>query len=126
MTAVRVQFGVQEDARRVVADVLASVPALSDRERSRLAAELVAQLRDAGCLASAVEQHYNAAQTALLISRCPKYVGAQAKAGRFGPVMRDDGGWLIPASGIQRWLSARLFFPSPQALASPPAKGEAA
>lgn len=112
MTPVRVQFGVQEDARRAVLDVLAGerhAKLLNDRQRSQLAHELVAALREAGCLASAVEQHYDATQTAQLISRCSKFVGLEAKAGRFGPVMRDDKGWLIPASGIQRWLDARTF-----------------
>lgn len=114
MTTVRVQFGVQEDARRVALEVLADghySKLLNDRERSRVASMLVAALRDAGCLAQSVEQHYDATQTAVLIRRCSKYVGLQARAGGFGPVMRDDGGWLIPATGIQRWLDARLFLP---------------
>lgn len=109
MNTMRVQFGVQEDARRAVLDVLAGVKALNERERARLASGLVVALREAGCLASSVEQHYDATQAAGLISRCTKYVGHQARDGFFGPVLRDDKGWLIPASGLQRWLDARLF-----------------
>lgn len=114
MTAVRVQFGVQEDARRAVLaalEVLPDAQRLEPLQRARLASKLTLALRDAGCLASAVEQHYDAQQTAGLIQRCAKYVGLQAKAGQFGPVCRDDRGWLIPASGIQRWLDGRLFAP---------------
>jgi hypothetical protein len=129
MNTVRVQFGVQEDARRVIADVLADghhSKLLNDRQRARLAQVLTSALRDAGCLASAVEQHYDAQQTAVLIQRCSKYVGLQARAGAFGPVMRDDKGWLIPASGIQRWLEARLFAGSAAGVFSAKKEGEAA
>lgn len=103
----RVQFGVVEDARRVALQALAAVP--DARLRARLAGEVTTALREAGALAQAVEQHYNARQVAELIARCPDYVCAQAKAGAFGPVMRDDGGWLIPASGVQAWLARRVF-----------------
>lgn len=106
------EFGTLEDARRVVQDALSQAPTLSARERSRLSAELVADLRDKGLLAQCQEQLYTAVQAARLISRSPKYVAQQAKAGALGPVGLDDGGWLIPASGLQRWFTARLFLSS--------------
>jgi hypothetical protein len=107
LTATRVQFGVTEDARRAVFAALA--PVEDARRRARLANEVTSALRAEDLLAQSVEQHYNARQVADLVSRHPDYIAAQAKAGKFGPVMRDDGGWLIPASGVQAWLAARVF-----------------
>lgn len=109
MTVVRVQFGVQEDARRVALDLLAGCGDLDSRQQARLAAELVARLRDAGLLQQSVEQHYSALEAGRLVGRGKKYMQAEARAGRIPGAKIDDGGWLLPASGLQRWLDAKLF-----------------
>lgn len=114
MLAVKVQFGVLEDARRVVLDSLNECPSLDARSRARLASVLVAALRDAGLLAQSVEQHYSATQVANLLNRSSKHVAQQAKAGAFGPVALDDGGYLIPASGVQQWLDRRILGSNPE------------
>lgn len=102
----RVEFSVVEDVRRALFLELEGLP---ERQRSKLALRLTAKLRDGGWLTSGVEQHFKAVETAALISRTPEFVVKQCKAGRFGPVYRDDGGWLVPASGVQSWLAERLF-----------------
>lgn len=106
MTMVRVEFGVIEDARHVI---YAGLDGLEPRAQARLANKLTAALREAGLLSQAVEQHYNLRQLCALVGRCEKHLKAELIAGRFGTVMRDDGGWLVPASGVQGWLVARVF-----------------
>jgi hypothetical protein len=101
-----VRCSVPAEARRAVFLILDGLP---ERQRSALAGRVVAALRDAKLLASSVEQHFNATETARLVSRSPEYVVREFKAGRFGPVYRDDGGWLVPASGIESWLERRRF-----------------
>lgn len=57
----------------------------------------------------AIEQHYNATRVAALLGRCDEWVVRRIKAGDFGPVSRDDGGWLIPASSVNRYLAKHVF-----------------
>jgi len=105
LLAARVHFSSLEDARRVVFSILAgSLPA---RDQSRLASVIAARLRDAGLLGSCVEQHFSAAQVAALLGRSPAWAVKRAKAGEFGPVAWDDG-LLIPASGVNWYLSVRI------------------
>jgi hypothetical protein len=59
-----------------------------------------------------IEQHYSAVQVAGLLGRCPEYVVKLAKSGRLGPVFRDAGGWIIPASGVRAWLSSCRVTPN--------------
>lgn len=54
-----------------------------------------------------VEQHYKAADVAVLVCRSTKHVVQEAKRGAFGRVFFDAGGWLIPASGVTAWLELR-------------------
>jgi len=37
--------------------------------------------------------------------RSDRWVKDKAKAGEFGEVFRDNGGWLIPEAGLQAYLS---------------------
>ena len=101
----RVEFSSVEDVRRVLFLELEGA-GLSQRERSRVAGVLTGKLRAAGLLAGSVEQHYSAVQVAALLNRGDDYVCRLARSGKFGPVMRDDGGWIIPASGVQAWLAS--------------------
>lgn len=94
------------DAARRVA--LARLVWLPVRSRERAAASVAEALWRAGFFSGQVEQHYSAARVAELVGRCPEHVVSQVKAGQFGPVFRDAGGWIIPASGVQRWLASRL------------------
>ena len=103
---VQVEFGPVEEARRVVLAALGE--AVSPAQAARLASVVTARLRNAGLLGG-VERHYSAATTGLLLSRSPEHVVAQIKLGRFGVCYRDDGGWLVPESGVQGWLAARVF-----------------
>lgn len=103
----RIQLSTLDDARRVVLDLLDCVP---ERSRGRLAGQVVAALRDAGLLAASIEEHYSAAQVARFLGRSAEWVSDRARAGDFGRVVRDDGGWLIPASGVQRYLDAHSFY----------------
>lgn len=104
--AVSVAFSTSEDVRRALFLHLDGLP---ERQRLALASKLTKVLRDGGWLASSVEQHYKAAQVAQLVARTPEHVVAQAKAGAFGVVYRDDGGWIIPASGVQQWLMGKIY-----------------
>jgi len=113
----RVEFGSVEDARRAVFSVLMET-GLTERERSRTAGAVVSRLRSAGLLGQVIEQHYSAAQVAGLLGRCAEYVVKLAKAGQFGPVARDEGGWIIPASGVQSWLSSRTVSTSRKEIAA--------
>jgi len=106
MTEVRVNFGVFEDARRVVFCELTGLPS---RQQSKLAHAVVSQLRNAGLLPGCVDQHYSATQTAALLGRSPEFVVKEISRGKLRPVYRDGGGWLVPASSIQRWLDERTF-----------------
>lgn len=106
VTRVEIRFDTLKDVRAALFLELADLP---DRQRAVLASRLAAKLRDGGWLADAIEQHYNATATAEKIGRTPEHVVKECKAGRFGVVYRDDGGWLIPASGIQSWLERRIF-----------------
>lgn len=106
LQAVRVEFSAVEDARRVVVEALASVP---ERQRSRLAAVVVAALRDAGSLGATIEQHYSAQDCARLLGRSARHITDECKRGNFGRVFFDAGGWMIPASGVQAWLERREF-----------------
>jgi hypothetical protein len=101
-----VQFSTVEDARRVVFSLLGGIPASA---RAKAAAQAACALRDEGLLASSVEQHYSAVHVAKLLDRSPEYVKRQVEAGEFGPVCRDGGGWLIPASGVALWLARRVW-----------------
>jgi hypothetical protein len=107
LAAVRVVFSSLEDARRVVFLELNKVRnrKLSDQERSRVASRIAAALRDAGVLGSGIEQHYSAAQVAVLCGqRTSAWAVQHAKAGAFGRVFFDGGNWLIPASGVRDYL----------------------
>ena len=104
ITLLRVEFSTVEDARRRVFFELASLP--DERKRARLAGSIAASLRDAGLLARSVEQHYSAADLGALLGRSAEHVGKLARRGEFGPVAKDAGGYLIPASGVQSWLDA--------------------
>jgi len=106
LPVVRVEFGAVEDARRVVLGALAGVP---ERQRARLAARVVADLRAAGCLGAVVEQHFSAQDCAALLGRSPRHVADECKRGNFGRVFFDAGGWMIPASGVEAWLQAREY-----------------
>lgn len=108
----RVSVGTLEDARRAVFSVLQG---FDHRKRAQVCAGVVESLRAAGVLGAVVDQHYSAAELARLLGRCPEYVSDQARKGAFGPVMRDAKGWLIPASGVNRWL-AGLVVTSPAEL----------
>jgi hypothetical protein len=79
------------------------------RLRERAAFVIVSALRDAGFFAGAVEQHYSAVTVARLLSRSPEYITQQVKRGAFGRVFRDGAGWMIPASGVRRWLEDRAL-----------------
>jgi hypothetical protein len=103
---VSVRFSTLEETRAALFLELADLP---PRQRSALAARITAQLRDRGLIQQSVEQHFNATQTGQLVSRSPEHIVKECKAGRFGRVYRDDGGWLVPASGIQSWLACRIF-----------------
>lgn len=103
-----VRLSAVEDCRRAVF-LLLQESNLKPAEQGRTASLIAARLRDARLLASSVEQLYKASEVALLVSRSERHVVDQAKAGQFGVVYRDDGGWLIPASGVQAWLGRRVF-----------------
>lgn len=103
---VRVEFSTLEDVRRVLFLELALLP---ERQRADVARRITAKLRDGGWLATSVEQLYKASQVAGLVSRSCEHVVKECKAGRFGTVYRDDGGWLIPASGVQAWLDRKQY-----------------
>ena len=103
---VEVRFAPVDDVRAVF---FAELGMLSDRQRAATANRLAAAMRAGGWLADPVECHFNARATAAKIGRSPEFVVKECKAGRFGMVYRDDGGWLIPASGIQSWLERRIF-----------------
>jgi hypothetical protein len=66
-------------------------------------------LRDASLLARTVEQHYTARQMAKLINRSEEYVSKLCTTGQLGNVSRDDRGWMIPTSSVQRWLDLHRF-----------------
>jgi len=104
--AVSVHFSTVENVRRALFSNLEGLP---ERQRSALAAKLTRVLRDGGWLASSVEQHYKASQVAALVSRTPEHVVKECKDGRFGTVYRDDGGWIVPASGVQAWLNRKIY-----------------
>lgn len=106
VTRVEVRFSTVDDVRAAVFSELAVLP---DRQRAALANRLTAKLRHGGWLGASIEQHYKATEAARLIGRTPEFVVKECKAMRFGLVYRDDGGWLIPASGIQQWLERRIF-----------------
>lgn len=111
LPVLQVRLSTIEDARRAVFLILQDSSLSAAKQRS-MANAITAQLREQGLLASSVEQLYKASEVALLVSRTPEHVVAEAKAGRFGVCYRDGGGWLIPASGIQSWLDRRAFTPA--------------
>ena len=104
MSVLRVEFTELEHARRVIERELAGLGA---RQSARLAGRIAAGLRDAGSLGGCVDKHYSAADLGRLLGRSKRFVAAQAKAGAFGRVFFDSGGWMIPASGVREWLSNR-------------------
>jgi hypothetical protein len=100
----RVRFSTVEDARAALFSCLEGV--LPDVKRSRLADRMAANLRDAGLLGQSVEQHYSAQDVARLCGyRSSAWAVKHAKLGHFGPVACDGGDWLIPASGVNRYLA---------------------
>lgn len=101
-----VEFSAPASVRAAVFEILEDLP---HRQRAKLANQIADRLRRAGLLACGIEQHLRAVDVARLLSRTPEFVVKEAKAGRLGPVARDDGGWLIPASGVQSWLAARMI-----------------
>lgn len=103
----RVELSACDDARRAVFSVLAGPGGLSQAQARRLAGLVAVELRANRLLSCSLEQHFKASEVALLVSRSLEHVVQQAKAGEFGQVMRDAGGWLIPASGVQAWLDRR-------------------
>lgn len=108
LPALRVQVSCVEDCRRAVFLGLQDAGLSPARQRA-VALGITDRLRAQGLLASSVEQLYKASEVALLVSRSPEYVVKEAKRGGFGVAYRDDGGWLIPASGVQAWLGRRVF-----------------
>lgn len=101
--SLRVQVSVVDDARAVV--FLALEQASSPAAKERLANEITRRLRAAGLLASGLEQHYSAADAARLLGdRSAAWAVKHAKLGDFGPVVCDGGNWLIPASGLLKYL----------------------
>jgi hypothetical protein len=44
-------------------------------------------------------------------SRSIRWLTDQAKAGAFGQVVKDAGGWLLPESGILEYLRQRTVTP---------------
>lgn len=103
---VEVRFSSVQDVRAAIFSILDEFPA---RQRSKLASKLAALLRDGRWLADPVESYYNATSTAAKLGRSPEFIVKECKSGRFGRVFRDDGGWLIPASGIESWLARRVY-----------------
>ena len=103
---VEVRFSSANDVRAAIFLILDEFPA---RQRSKLASKVAALLRDGRWLADPVESHYNATSTAAKLGRSPEFIVKECKAGRFGRVFRDNGGWLIPASGIEEWLAQRIY-----------------
>lgn len=103
---VEISFSALKDVRAALFLILDELP---DRKRAALASKLAAMLRDGGWLADGIERHYKATSVAEKVSRSPEFIVKECKAGRFGRVYRDDGGWLIPASGVQSWLERRIF-----------------
>lgn len=110
LSPVRVVFSSLEDARRVVFSRLAG---LSPEKRARVASLIAADLRDAGLLGCSVEQHYKGVDVAALLSRTPEWVRGAAERGLFGEVFKDDGGWLIPASGVHAYLASHSVGSAP-------------
>jgi hypothetical protein len=108
LPVLQVRISTVEDARRAVFSSL-DESGLSAAKQRTVANSITARLRRDGLLASSVEQLYKASEVALLVSRSPEHVVKEAKAGRFGAVFFDAGGWLIPASGVQAWLDQRAF-----------------
>lgn len=103
---VRVEFSALEDCRRAV---FLCLDGIDERKRARLAGVIAATLRDSGLLGGSVEQHYSAAQVAALCGgRSSAWAVRHARAGDFGPVICDGGDWLIPASGVNKYLSRYL------------------
>lgn len=112
---VRVQITSLEDTRRVIFSCLASV--VPAKEQARQARLITAKLRDARLLCTSLEQHYSAAQVgALCGGRSSAWAVKHARLGDFGPVACDGGHWLIPASGVQDYLS-RFGVASPKRVA---------
>ena len=95
-----------DDLRAAVFSVLAELP---DRKRAAVTSRILQVLKSGRWLAGNIDQHYSAADAARLLGRCPEYIAREAKSGRLGVVYRDDGGWIIPASGLQAWLDRRIF-----------------
>jgi hypothetical protein len=111
---VAVRFTSLEDVRRVVFLGLAGDGGrkLTEAERARLASRIAASLRDAGLLGSSIEQHYSAGQVAALCGgRTSAWAVKRARLGDFGRVFCDGGHWLIPASGVQEYLSRHEVAP---------------
>ena len=94
------------DARRAV---FIALEGLEPRMRSKLAAAITERLREAGLLAQAIEQHYNAVQLGALLGRSDEHVMQLIRRGELAPVSRDGRGWLIPASTALRYLAAHMF-----------------
>jgi len=111
LPALHVRISTVEDARRAVFSCLADA-GLSPAKQRTIANGITAKLRADALLASSVEQLYKASEVAVLVSRSPEHVVKEAKAGKFGAVFFDAGGWLIPASGVQAWLDRRAFVPA--------------
>jgi hypothetical protein len=57
-----------------------------------------------------LEAHYDVSdvQRRFFPSRSVRWITDHAKAGDFGPAVRDAGGWLLPESGLLRYLASRV------------------
>jgi len=66
---------------------------------------------------TAVEMHYTAAEIALLIRKCSRYVRDKMKEGAFGPnVFFIDGEYVAPASAVNAFIDQhRLIAPGVKA-----------
>jgi hypothetical protein len=111
----RIAFAPVEDVRVLFLRLLDFIP---ERKRAALAARLADALQARGLLSGGLQPHYTAVQVGQLLSRGPEWVAARVKAGDFGPCSRDDGGWLIPASGVNAYLARRVFVPTPAEVAA--------
>lgn len=59
------------------------------------------------------EKFYSVSQVAAMFpGRGRRWVIDRVKAGQFGTVLKDDGGWLIPLSGLRAFVSARAVDPA--------------
>lgn len=63
------------------------------------------------------ERHFSVkeAQAGVFPSRSVQWIIRQVKAGAFGPVAADGGGWLIPESGLVAYLERHRVMPGADA-----------